>query len=156
MSGSGEVTSERGDLHDLARFVAAQEPVIAAVLAELGRGHKESHWMWFVFPQLGGLGRSPMAERYAIRSLAEARAYLQHPLLGARLRDCVRLVLAIEGRSSMDIFGTVDSAKFRSSMTLFAAADPGEPLFPAALEKYFDGRPDQRTLELLSPANLAQ
>ncbi len=134
------------DPFDLQRFIDAQAPVYGQVLDELGRGCKASHWMWFVFPQIAGLGRSPMAERYAISSLAEARAYLAHPTLGPRLRQCAALVNAVEGRSIRDILGSPDDLKFRSSMTLFAAADLAEPVFRAALDRYFAGEADPATL----------
>ena len=137
---------------DLERFVSAQADVIERVRAELQRGRKQSHWMWFVFPQLAGLGSSPMANRYAIASLAEARAYLVHPLLGARLRECTELVLAIDGKTAHDIFGTPDDLKFRSCLSLFAEAAPNEIVFNAALEKYFAGAKDPRTLALLRQA----
>ena len=137
------------DPFDLERFVRAQAPVITRVEAELRAGRKQSHWMWFVFPQIAGLGHSAMAARYAIASLAEARAYLVHPILGPRLRTCTELVLAVEGRSIHAIFGSPDDLKFRSCMTLFAAAEPNEPLFAAALRKYFAGAADDATLELL-------
>ncbi len=110
------------DPHDLQRFVDAQNPVFDQVLSELQAGHKRSHWMWFIFPQIRGLGASPMANRYAISSIAEARAYLGHPILGPRLRECTRLVTEIEGRTIAEIFGYPDDLKFRSSMTLFAHA----------------------------------
>ena len=119
------------------------------VLAELRAGSKTSHWMWFIFPQLRGLGSSPMAHRFGISSLAEARAYLQHPLLGPRLRECTELALATEGRSVSEIFGHPDDLKFRSCMTLFQHAAPEERCFEEALQKYFRGEPDRRTLELL-------
>jgi uncharacterized protein (DUF1810 family) len=139
------------DPYDLERYLRAQEPVFAQACAELSAGRKESHWMWFIFPQLQGLGRSPMAERYAIGSLAEARAFLAHPLLGERLRTCTELVNRIEGRTVQAIFGYPDYLKFRSSMTLFAraAAGGGEP-FGAALVKYFAGEEDPLTRESLS------
>ena len=143
------MTGASDDPYDLARFVAAQEPVYAQATAELAAGRKRSHWMWFVFPQLEGLGASAMAQRYAIRSLAEARAYLAHPLLGARLKECVGLVNKVEGRSAHEIFGSPDDLKFHSSMTLFAAAAPQEPLFGEALHKYFAGRRDPLTLAKL-------
>ncbi len=136
------------DPFDLRRFVEAQDPVLAEVRAELAAGRKTSHWMWFVFPQLKGLGRSGMAQHYGIASAEEARAYWAHPLLGQRLRDCTQLVLAVEGRSAHAIFGSPDDLKFRSCLTLFAQAT-GEPLFTRALAKYFDGRPDEATLRLL-------
>ena len=137
------------DTYDLGRFVAAQEGVYARALAELQAGDKRSHWMWFVFPQIAGLGASPMAQRYAIGSLPEAEAYAAHPVLGARLRACTAAVNAVAGRSANAIFGSPDDLKFRSSMTLFARAVPGEPLFAEALARYFDGVPDPRTLATL-------
>jgi uncharacterized protein (DUF1810 family) len=137
------------DPFDLQRFVDAQAPVYDRVLLELREGRKRSHWMWFVFPQIAGLGSSPMAQRYAIASRAEAAAYLAHPLLGSRLRECARLVTATEGRSIHDILGSPDDMKFHSSMTLFAEAAPADADFGAALEKYFGGAPDPATLALL-------
>ena len=139
------------DRYDLERYIRAQEPVFAQVCAELADGRKQSHWMWFIFPQLRGLGSSSMAERYAIGSLAEALAYLAHPLLGERLRTCTQLVNRIEGRTAVGIFGYPDDLKFRSSMTLFARASAGasEP-FGAALTKYFAGEEDPLTRELLA------
>jgi uncharacterized protein (DUF1810 family) len=134
---------------DLDRFVRAQEPVITEVRAELKAGCKTTHWMWFVFPQLAGLGFSQRAQFYGIASLEEARAYLAHLVLGPRLLECIGLVNSVEGRTAHDIFGSPDDMKFRSSMTLFALADPDAPAFGAALAKYFDGRRDPRTLELL-------
>ncbi|KWT98830.1 MULTISPECIES: DUF1810 domain-containing protein [unclassified Variovorax] len=134
------------DAFELQRFVDAQEPVIDAVRGELRGGRKRSHWMWFVFPQLAGLGRSAMAQRYSIASLAEARAYLAHPLLGPRLRECGALVLAVEGRDIHEIFGAPDDLKFWSCMTLFDAADPSEPVFRDCLHKYFGSRRDGQTL----------
>jgi uncharacterized protein (DUF1810 family) len=134
---------------DLGRFVAAQGPVILQVLRELRAGKKSSHWMWFVFPQLAGLGHSPMAQRYAIVSLDEARAYLAHSLLGPRLLECTRLVSAVNGRSINEILGSPDDLKFRSSMTLFARAAPDEPAFREALSRYFGGAEDPRTIDLL-------
>ena len=135
---------------DLERFVAAQEPVHEQVTAELRAGAKRSHWMWFVFPQIAGLGFSAMAQRYALGSLEEARAYLAHPVLGPRLRDCVRLVLDVEGRDAHAIFGAPDDAKFCSSLTLFARAAPGEALFREALDKYHGGAEDAATLAKLA------
>jgi uncharacterized protein (DUF1810 family) len=137
------------DPFDLERFVAAQDPVMASVRRELGAGRKQTYWMWFVFPQLRALGHSPTALRYGIASLAEAQAYMAHPDLGPRLVECTDLVRAVQGRSVHDIFGSPDDLKFRSSMTLFARAEPGTPTFAAALEQYFGGVPDQRTLDLL-------
>ncbi len=133
----------------LERFLDAQAPVIDAVRAELARGHKASHWMWFVFPQIAGLGHSAMARRYAIASLEEAKAYAAHPVLGTRLRELTALVLAVEERSAYEIFGTPDDLKFHSSMTLFARAAPAEPLFRRALAKYFAGSEDAATVERL-------
>lgn len=137
------------DAHELARFVAAQDAVYAQALAELRSGRKRSHWMWFIFPQLEGLGHSAMAQRYAIRNLAEAREYLAHPILGPRLRECTRAVNAIGGRTANEIFGAPDDAKFRSSMTLFEQASAPAAEFAFALEKYFAGDRDERTLERL-------
>lgn len=136
-------------MFDLQRFIDAQAPVYDAVLTELRAGRKRSHWMWFIFPQIAGLGHSEMAWRYAIPGLAEAQAYLAHPLLGARLRTCSRLVEAIPGATAPAIFGSPDDRKFRSSMTLFAQAAPGEAVFRDCLRKYFDGKPDPATLALL-------
>jgi uncharacterized protein (DUF1810 family) len=138
------------DPYDLQRFVNAQQPVYAQVLSELGGGRKRSHWMWFVFPQIAGLGKSPMAQRYAIASRDEAAAYLDHRLLGPRLRECTRLVHAIDGSGVESIFGTPDDMKFRSSMTLFAEATSDNADFVAALDKYFAGARDPSTLALLS------
>jgi len=134
---------------DLDRFVDAQARIYEAALAELAAGAKRSHWMWFVFPQLAGLGSSSTAQRYAIASLDEAKAYLAHPVLGPRLRECLAAVMAVEGRTAHQVFGSPDDLKFRSSLTLFLEAAPGEALFRAALGKYFDGDPDARTLEIL-------
>jgi len=137
------------DPYRLERFVAAQDGVIDRVRAELRAGRKQSHWMWFVFPQLLGLGQSAMAVRYAIGSREEAAAYLAHPVLGPRLRECTELVLAVEGRDVHSIFGSPDDMKFYSCMTLFAAAAPMAPLFRAALEKYFGGTPDPGSAAIL-------
>jgi uncharacterized protein (DUF1810 family) len=134
---------------DLERFVEAQQAVYAAVCAELHAGAKRSHWMWFIFPQLRGLGCSPSAQHYGLASLAEARAYLDHPVLGARLRECTRCLLLLEGRSAAEIFGYPDELKLRSCLTLFERAAPQEELFGEALRKYYGGQPDVRTLELL-------
>lgn len=137
------------DPHGLQRFVEAQNPVWRQVRAELAAGDKSSHWMWFVFPQLRGLGHSPMARRFGIASAAEARAYWRHPVLGARLKEACDLVLAHEDRSAHEIFGSPDELKFRSSMTLFAHAVPDVPVFRDAVHRYFDGRFDERTLGML-------
>jgi len=135
------------DRFNLQRFVEAQDPVYERVLAELRRGRKTSHWMWFVFPQISGLGVSGMSRRYSISSLAEARAYFRHPVLGPRLVECAQLVMAVQGKTVYDILGSTDDLKFRSCMTLFsrAAEDPG--VFEQALNKYFSGEPDALTLE---------
>jgi uncharacterized protein (DUF1810 family) len=138
------------DPFNLDRFVQAQNPVLAQVRAELRAGHKRTHWMWFVFPQLAGLGRSDTARYYALASLEAARAYLAHPLLGPRLIECTNLVNAVEKRSAHQIFGSPDDLKFHSSMTLFVLAQPGEQAFSDALGKYFDGSPDRLTSEQLS------
>src|SRR5512135_3336619 len=135
--------------HDLQRFLDAQAPVMDAVMAELRAGEKRTHWMWFVFPQLAGLGHSPTARFYALAGRAEAEAYLAHPVLGARLRDCVEAVLAVEGRDAHAIFGSPDDLKFRSCLTLFDAIAPGETLFRRALEKLYPAGPDPLTLALL-------
>jgi len=134
---------------DLARFVAAQDPVFAQVRAELADGRKRTHWMWYIFPQIAGLGMSAMSARYAIAGREEAAAYLDHPVLGPRLLDCTALVNAVEGRTAVRIFGDVDARKFQSCMTLFAAVAPDEPLFAAALGKFFAGVADRATLERL-------
>lgn len=139
------------DPFGLERFVEAQDRggTYDAALAELRAGRKRSHWMWFVFPQIAGLGRSPMAQTYAIGSIEEARAYLEHPVLGARLRTCAGVLAERTGLSAVDILGGIDAIKLRSSMTLFARAAPGEPVFAAVLDHYFDGRPDPATEERL-------
>ena len=137
------------DAFDLKRFLDAQNPVIGEVRAELQRGCKEGHWMWFVFPQFKGLGHSWMAEHYGIPSRAEAEAYLAHPILGPRLMECTRLANQVDGRSIEKIFGPVDALKFRSSMTLFAAVAGEGSVFEDALGKYFAGQPDRLTLDRL-------
>ncbi len=133
----------------LQRFVDAQDAVFAQVRAELHRGRKATHWMWFVFPQLAGLGHSSLAREFAISSLQEAAAYLNHPILGPRLRECTRLVNAIDGRGIGEILGYPDDLKFRSCMTLFAHASPDNQEFKAALTKYFAGEYDQATVARL-------
>ncbi|NVE01668.1 DUF1810 domain-containing protein [Massilia sp. BJB1822] len=138
-----------GDIFDLQRFISAQRDVYPSVLDELRAGCKRSHWMWFIFPQIAGLGHSAMAQRYALSGLDEARAYLDHALLGARLRECCALLLQAE-HSAHAIFGATDEMKLRSSLTLFAAAAPAETLFAACLRQFFDGRPDAATLQRLS------
>jgi uncharacterized protein (DUF1810 family) len=138
------------DSFDLQRFVDAQAPVYRTVVDELRAGRKRSHWIWFVFPQLSGLGRSPMAARYAISSLDEARAYLAHDVLGPRLRECARLVNAIPGRSITQIFGSPDDLKVRSSITLFSRATEDNEDFVELLEKYYGGEEDPLTVARLS------
>lgn len=137
------------DRFDLQRFVDAQAPVYPRVLAELRQGQKQSHWMWFIFPQLVGLGHSSMARRFAIASRKEAVAYLDHGILGPRLRECTALVDAVDGRTIREIMGSPDDLKFRSSMTLFGAVS-SYPEFAAAIEKFYGGTPDRKTLELLA------
>jgi len=134
------------DPHDLARFLSAQAPVIDQVLDELRAGRKRTHWMWFVFPQLRGLGTSTMAELFGIDSVDEARAYLDHPVLGPRLRECCALMLQVPGRSAHEILGSPDDLKFRSCLTLFSLADPQEPLFRQGLERFYGGQEDAGTL----------
>ena len=143
------------DAYDLARFIDAQAHCYARVLAELAAGAKTSHWMWFIFPQLKGLGVSATAQRFGLAGLGEARAYLAHPLLGARLRECTQALLAVEGHSAHEIFGSPDDLKLRSCLTLFTqvagtAPAPADRIFGAALAKYYRGAPDPRTLGLLT------
>ena len=137
------------DPYNLERFVIAQDRVFKQVLSELKAGTKMSHWMWFIFPQIKGLGRSPISIEYAISSRDEARAYLQHSLLGPRLKECTQFVLQVEGRSALEIFGEPDDIKFRSSMTLFANVSGEDDIFQRALQKYFGGVPDRLTLQRL-------
>ena len=136
--------------YNLQRFLDAQEGVYDTVLAELRAGRKSSHWIWFIFPQIAGLGHSAMAQQFAITSLDEAKAYLQHSVLGQRLRECTQLVLNVEGRSIDEIFGYPDNLKFRSCMTLFMASTTDNTLFKNALHKYFDSQPEQMTLDILA------
>jgi uncharacterized protein (DUF1810 family) len=143
------VTSELSNRFDLQRFVDAQSPVYDEVCVELRNGHKRGHWIWFIFPQLRGLGRSDMATAYGIASRQEATAYLDHTVLGPRLRECARLVNLVEGRAIGEIFTYPDDLKFRSSMTLFASVASGNEVFRDALDKYFGGEPDPLTLYLL-------
>jgi uncharacterized protein (DUF1810 family) len=135
--------------YNLHRFLTAQAPVYDTVLDELRAGRKTSHWIWFIFPQIAGLGRSGTAQQFAIGSLDEAKTYLQHPVLGPRLKECTQLVLNVEGRNAEEIFGYPDYLKFRSCMTLFMTAATDNTLFKNALLKYFDGQPDQLTLDIL-------
>jgi uncharacterized protein (DUF1810 family) len=141
---------------DLDRFVDAQEPVYDDVIAELRRGRKTSHWMWFIFPQLAGLGRSETSRYYAIASVDEARAYLAHSVLGARLRECANVLLEVPaGRSAEHVFGSVDAVKLRSSMTLFHRAAPDDPLFAQVLDRYFGGAADPATDALVRSVSRA-
>jgi uncharacterized protein (DUF1810 family) len=135
--------------HNLQRFLEAQNCVYQEVLAELTAGSKQTHWMWFIFPQLAGLGSSPTARLYALSGIADARDYLAHAVLGPRLRECTELANAVSGRTAREVFGAPDDLKFRSSMTLFAFAAGGESVFREALVRYFDGEPDPLTLQLL-------
>jgi uncharacterized protein (DUF1810 family) len=141
-----------GDTFDLERFLTAQAPVMDDVRAELGAGRKRSHWMWFVFPQLKGLGTSSMAQHYGIASLAEACAYLAHPVLGPRLRECCELMLAVPEKTAHDILGSPDDLKFLSCVTLFSLAAPGDELFGRCLARFYGGTPDARTLALCRPS----
>jgi uncharacterized protein (DUF1810 family) len=141
-----------GDVHDLARFVAAQRGSYEHALAEIASGRKRSHWMWYVFPQFAGLGVSATSRKYAIASLAEAEAYLRHDLLGPRLVACADAALAVESRSAREIFGSPDDLKLRSSATLFAHVSPEGSVFHRLLEKYFGGEPDEATLRLVANA----
>ena len=137
------------DPFDLQRFIDAQRSSYAQAMAELRAGRKHSHWMWYVLPQLRGLGLSGMAQRYGIASMDEARAYLGHPVLGARLRECVAAMNALPGSNARQVLGSIDALKFRSCLTLFGVVAPEEDLFQAALDKFYAGKPDPQTLELL-------
>lgn len=134
---------------DLERFIEAQEPVYATVLNELESGHKRSHWMWYIFPRIAGLGSSATAQKYAIESLDEAAAYLAHPVLGKRLRECSALVLALHGHDIAAVFGSPDDRKFHSSMTLFSEVAPDEAVFQDCINEFFDGLSDEATLDRL-------
>lgn len=138
------------DPHDLERFLDAQRDDYPRALAEVRNGRKRTHWMWYVFPQLAGLGHSPMAQHYAIRSLDEAKAYLAHPQLGPRLTECFEALLQAQGRSAHDIFGSPDDLKLRSCATLFSRAAPAGSVFEQVLDRYFGGERDERTLALLA------
>jgi len=149
MPGSAMAENDKNDHYNLQRFVDAQGPVFEEVCLELQEGRKKGHWMWFIFPQIEGLGSSPLARKFAISSRKEAEAYLNHPILGPRLRDCTRLITLVEGRSIDQIFGDPDDLKFHSSMTLFANATSNDQVFRDALHKYFGGEPDRLTVERL-------
>jgi len=142
-------SSSGGDHYDLSRFVQAQESDFEQALAEIRSGRKRSHWMWYVFPQFEGLGVSPTSRHYAIKSVAEAQAYLRHPVLGPRLLESVRATLEIEGRSAREVFGSPDDMKLRSCATLFAEVSPAGSVFERLLDRYFDGERDQQTLRLI-------
>jgi uncharacterized protein (DUF1810 family) len=146
------VADRHGVGHDLSRFVEAQEGVYEQALGEIRSGSKRSHWMWYVFPQVEGLGRSPASRRYAIRSGEEAAAYLAHPVLGPRLIECAEAVLRIEGRSALEIFGWPDDMKLRSCATLFARVSNEGSVFQRVIDKYFEGEPDDHTLQLIEAA----
>ncbi|MBI5090467.1 MAG: DUF1810 domain-containing protein [Actinobacteria bacterium] len=150
-SGSSSGQTAQVEEFDLARFVDAQEQdgTFERAMREVAQGRKVSHWMWFVYPQLAGLGTSPTARFYAISGLDEARAYLAHPVLGERIRVAARVAAQVERRSAEEVFGSVDADKLRSSMTLFGAADPSEPAFQSVLDRYFAGQADQLSLRLL-------
>ncbi len=135
---------------DLDRFVQAQNGVYDQALAEIRAGQKRTHWMWFVFPQLAGLGSSPMARKYAIQNLDEAREYLKHPVLGARLRECAEAVLSVSGKSAHEIFGSPDDMKLRSCATLFAHVSPEDSVFHRILRQYYSSEPDKETIRLLT------
>ncbi len=147
-----KVSSIANDPHDLNRYVQAQDQVYEQALREIRSGRKQSHWMWFIFPQFEGLGYSSMAKRYAIKSFDEARAYLMHPLLGSRLKECAEAVLGIEGTSAHDLLGSPDDLKLRSCATLFAQVAPPGSVFHRLLEKYYQGLGDEPTLRLLAAA----
>ena len=138
------------DPYDLDRFVQAQQDAYAQALAEIRSGHKRSHWMWYIFPQYVGLGSSAISQRYAIKSVSEAEAYLRHPVLGVRLIACMEAALGVEDRSASDVFGSPDDMKLRSSATLFAAITSSGSVFERVLDKYFNGERDQRTLQLMT------
>jgi uncharacterized protein (DUF1810 family) len=142
-------SDEKDDPYLLERFVQAQEGTYEKALAEIRAGDKRSHWMWFIFPQLAGLGRSPTSRKYAIKNVAEAKAYLRHPVLGMRLQTCVRALLALHGRSAAEIFGNVDESKLQSCATLFATVSPDASIFHQLLDRYFSGKGDQATISLL-------
>jgi uncharacterized protein (DUF1810 family) len=149
-------SSNAGDLHDLNRFVQAQQGVYERALSEVKSGRKRSHWVWYIFPQFDGLGFSAMSKRYAIKSIAEAKAYLNHPILGSRLIECVEAALSVEGRSVYESFGSPDDMKLKSCATLFAYVSPEGSVFEQLLDKFFNGDRDQTTLNLLANSSQAQ
>lgn len=143
---TGGLPRNHNDPHDLDRFLAAQEPDYARALSEIRAGRKTSHWMWYIFPQVAGLSVSPMSKRYAIRSVAEADAYLRHPVLGPRLLESFQAVLGVEGKTALELFGSPDDMKLHSSATLFARVSPAGSVFERTLDRYFGGQPDGATL----------
>ena len=145
----GDSASNRSDPYDLNRFISAQEGVYDRALNELRGGLKRSHWMWYIFPQIEGLGNSPTTRQYSIKSLEEARQYLAHPVLGARLVECAEAVLAVQGQSASDIFGHPDDWKLQSSMTLFKLVSGPRSVFESVLDKYYQGKQDSRTLQIV-------
>ena len=145
----GDSASNRSEPYDLNRFISAQEGVYDRALAELRGGLKRSHWMWYIFPQIEGLGHSPTTRHYSIKSLEEARQYLAHPVLGARLVECAEAVLAVQGQSASDIFGHPDDWKLQSSMTLFKLVSGPRSVFERVLDKYYQGKQDSRTLQIV-------
>jgi uncharacterized protein (DUF1810 family) len=145
----GDSSSDRGDPYDLNRFISAQEGVYDRALAELCDGLKRSHWMWYIFPQIDGLGNSPTTRHYSIKSLEEARQYLAHSVLGPRLKECAEAVLAVQGLSAADIFGHPDDWKLQSSMTLFELVSGPQSVFGRILDKYYQGKRDTRTLQIV-------
>ena len=147
-------TNQQEDPFDLARFTAAQDTVYDAVLSELRSGRKRTHWMWFIFPQIAGLGYSAASKRYALRSLGEVQSYLAHPVLGPRLRECADAVLSTQNRSASEIFGSPDDMKLQSSLTLFACVPGADPVFARLLEKYFHAEQDGETLRRLEASSL--
>ena len=144
-----EIVNAATDAHDLRRFVDAQHGIYECALSEIRQGQKSSHWMWFIFPQYAGLGSSSTSQRYALKSVAEADAYLKHPVLGPRLLECAQALLRIEGRSAQQIFGSPDDMKLHSSVTLFAHISPAGSVFECVLDKYFRGARDAKTLQLI-------
>jgi len=146
------LSGDADDPHNLSRFVQAQADCYAQALAEIRSGRKRSHWMWYVFPQFDGLGYSSTSRRYSIKSVVEAEAYLKHPTVGPRLLECCEAVLSVEGRSALEIFGSPDEMKLRSCATLFACVSPAGSVFDRLLDKYFQGRRDDRTLRLMRVA----
>ena len=148
MSEAGKTKGDE-DPYELTRFIEAQDRIYDRVLLELGSGCKRSHWMWFVFPQIDGLGYSSTTKFYSIKSIEEARRYLDHPVLGKRLRECAEAILALEGLSASQVFGYPDDMKLKSSMTLFASVAEGQSVFERVLEKYYRGNRDERTLAIL-------